>query len=155
MQRCSSARLTDPAPRPWCCHWCHLTGHQESRLKRDQFLNQMSSFLEGIESNTADIVPPEPPVERASVEGSTALASRTVNQPRAIPESTMVENVLGQQSLWPNASTDGLHGASLAAPPYSSRNPLQNSSGAGPGSSLMQEDHYGEPTVFYVSNHPG
>eukprot|EP00904_Undaria_pinnatifida_P008715 jgi/Undpi1/4974/HiC_scaffold_19.g08326.m1 len=118
---------------------------QESRLKRDQFLNQMSSFLEGIESNTADIVPPEPPVERASVEGSTALASRTVNQPRAIPESTMVENVLGQQSLWPNASTDGLHGSSLAAPPYSSRNPLQNSSGAGPGSSLMQEDHYEDP----------
>ncbi|CAM9734093.1 unnamed protein product, partial [Laminaria digitata] len=120
---------------------------QESRLKRDQFLNQMSSFLEGIESNTADIVPPEAPVSLlASMNSSTALASRTPNsnQARPSPESTMVENVVGKQSLWPNASEDGPgpHGASLAVPSEASMTPLLNSSAAGPGSSLMREDLY-------------
>lgn len=122
---------------------------QESRLKRDQFLNQMSSFLEDFESNTADVVPPEPPVPLASV--STPLASRTPNQPRPSPQSTIVENVVGKQSLWPKASKDGPHGASLAISPEASKSTLVNSSAAGPGSSFMREDLYGEPRryLFY------
>lgn len=121
---------------------------QESRLKRDQFLNQMSSFLEDFESNTADVVPPEPPVSLASVESSTALASRTPNQPRPNPKSTIVGNVVGKQSLWPNASIDEPHGASLAVPPEESKVTLLNSSASGPGSSLMREDLYGEPMAI-------
>ena len=126
----------------------HLVFLQESRLKRDQFLNQMSSFLEDFESNTADIVPPEPPVPLASVQSSTPLPSRTPNQPRPSPESTIVANVVGKQSLWPKASKDGPHGASLAVPPEASKITHLNSSAAGPGSSLMREDVYGEPMVF-------
>lgn len=128
--------------------FCHAIDFQESRLKRDQFLNQMSSFLEGIESNTADIVPPEPLVSLASVESLTALGSRSLDQPRPSPESSMVEHVVDKQSLWPNASEDGPHGASLAFPPEASKIPFLNSSVAGPGSSLMREDLPGEPMVI-------
>lgn len=62
----------------------HPIGLQESRQKRDTFLNQMSSFLEGIESNTtATVVPPESYTAAAFPPSAESTPSTSV-----FPEST-------------------------------------------------------------------
>ncbi|CAM9992036.1 unnamed protein product, partial [Hapterophycus canaliculatus] len=92
---------------------------QESRLKRDTFLNQMSSFLEGLESSTpAEVISPEPPVSLATAESYTSAA---------FPSSA--GSVAIKQASWSAALKDG--------PPSSSSGAYY--SGAGPSSSLMQE----------------
>lgn len=92
---------------------------QESRHKRDDFLNQMTSFLEGIESKTtADVIPPEPPVALAPAESYTS---------KAFPPAA-AESVSGKQVLWANAVQDR----------------RASSGAASASSSLMQEDLFGE-----------
>ncbi|CAB1112131.1 unnamed protein product [Ectocarpus sp. CCAP 1310/34] len=93
---------------------------QESRHKRDDFLNQMTNFLEGIESKTrADVIPPEPPVSLARAETYTSTAFP--------PAAT--ESVSGKQVLWANAVQDR----------------RASSGAASASSSLMQEDLLEDP----------
>ncbi|CAM9112784.1 unnamed protein product [Scytosiphon promiscuus] len=93
---------------------------QESRLKRDTFLHQMSSFLEGLESSTpAEVVPPEPSVSLATAESYTTAA---------FPPS--IGGVAGKQATWSAAMKD------VALPSSSG---AYSSGAAGPKSSLMQE----------------
>ncbi|CAM9356151.1 unnamed protein product [Ectocarpus fasciculatus] len=99
---------------------------QESRHKRDDFLNQMTSFLEGIESKTtADVIPPEPPVSLATAE------SYTYTSTAFPPTATESESVSGKQVLWANAVQDR----------------RASSGAASASSSLMQEDLFEDPFV--------
>lgn len=119
---------------------------QESRQKRDQFLNQMSSFLEGIESNTVDVVPPEPPASFPSAGGGATAASSPAQPTRPSAESTRAEKVAGKQSLWPSAAKERPFVAPAGTFADSRKSVPRNSTAynAGAGSSLMQEDLSGE-----------
>lgn len=112
----------------------------------------MSSFLEGIESNTTDIVPPEPPTASTSGAGGISTVSTFLpTQPAALFGAPIItKSVANKQALrsrttakkWPSAaSTSTFPGLGKGSPLHSSR--MQP---AGLGSSLMQEDPLGGAT---------
>ncbi|CAM9509281.1 unnamed protein product [Pylaiella littoralis] len=88
---------------------------QESRRKRDIFLNQMSDFLEGIESSTpAEVVPPEPFVSFS--ESSTSLpitesyTAATFPPPAASGPSTSIFPESSKQFASSSLMSDDLFG---------------------------------------------
>lgn len=114
---------------------------QESREQRDHFLDQMSSFLEGIENNTVDVVPPEPPATLAST------GNRQQQLHAQPPHSKGPGLIAGKHSLWSSSGRDGPSSGISNVFPTSIESAPLNPAGydaAGFASSLMQEDLSGE-----------
>lgn len=127
-----------------------IAASQESRQKRDQFLDQMSSFLEGIESSTSssvvDLIPLDPPASNREVR----VPSKP---PQTQARAAEVDRVSGMEEvLWRTGTEEG---ATMEATERIFPGPIIGDSFASspittvqPTSSLMLEDGQGEMTVF-------
>lgn len=108
----------------------------------------MSSFLEGIESNAADVGPPEPPATLASTEDR----QQQQQQQRAQPSpSKGPGRVADKQSLWSSTARDGASSGISSTFPSSIESAPLNPMGYGAGgyaTSLMREDVSGETINF-------